>query len=536
MSNQQLSNLNLFKTYRNNTLASPDPNSTLDINSVFLSSGLGPNGTSGTMVNDIDMTLRTTKRLSDTAYAVDQSAKKLVDSKVLIQTNVVLSQNQMSMYSAALTQFNTDLDAFSKAQVDDNFSVLLYLVEGVLGFTLVAALLGLMGVFATHLFDIYNCRLMVHLAWVIFGISYLGVVALTFIFVPGGSVAQQTCTYFNKSLTNQTEFQRLRGYYSENVLNRIDVCLFGDGNILRTFNAYSEMQTVQSLFDNIDSLTAMTTTSNSQYVDVNIAVNKIVSWMTTIGKYRDGILVDSSPVEANDKNPQHSLKSLNDYTFRAVNGQNCSQDMWVFDNANCLSGYNVYSPGPTVVNGITLTTTPLCISFNEAIAQGRDPWSQTDFGSRYVQIAQRCSASYPIIVNYGNALIRFRDSRVKLFKAILNDLTSLQTLNSNFNANLQTFKNKVNSFTTSVTTLQNLVNSKLAGLKVSTNCTVLVSDLKFVYNSFCVNFMAQTVSMGTCLALLCVLMVGAIITQYVFALRYSRIEKEVLVAPELQME
>jgi hypothetical protein len=87
-----------------------------------------------------------------------------------------------------------------------------------------------------------------------------------------------------------------------------------------------------------------------------------------------------------------------------------------------------------------------------------------------------------------------------------------------------------------VTTLQNLVNSKLAGIQVSTNCTVLASELRFVYNSFCVNFMAQAVNMGTCLALLSVLIVGAIITEYVFALRYSKIEKEVLVAPELQME
>jgi hypothetical protein len=183
----------------------------------------------------------------------------------------------------------------------------------------------------------------------------------------------------------------------------------------------------------------------------------------------------------------------------------------VFANANCVSGYNVYSPGPTVTNGITLTATPLCISFNEAIAQGRDKWTQTDFGSRYVQIAQSCSASYPIIINYGNALIRYRDSRIKLFQAILDDLTSLQTLNSNFNQNLVTFEGKVSSFTTSVSSLQNLVNSQLAGLSVSSNCTVLASDIRFIYNS--------------------VLMIGAIVTEYIFALRYSKIEKEVLVAP-----
>jgi cytochrome c biogenesis protein CcdA len=81
---------------------------------------------------------------------------------------------------------------------------LLYTVEGVLGFTLVASLLGLLGVFATHIFDIYNCRMMVHLSWIVFGFSYLGVILLTFLFVPGGSVGYQTCNYFGKALTNQT--------------------------------------------------------------------------------------------------------------------------------------------------------------------------------------------------------------------------------------------------------------------------------------------------------------------------------------------
>jgi hypothetical protein len=125
------------------------------------------------------------------------------------------------MYNNQLTKFNTDLDNFSNDQLDNNFSTLLYLMEGVLGFTLVAALAGLLGVFATHLFDIYSCRMMVHLSWSLFGLTYLGVIALTFIFVPGGSVGQQTCTYFSNSLNNRTEFEKLEGYYAQNVLSRL---------------------------------------------------------------------------------------------------------------------------------------------------------------------------------------------------------------------------------------------------------------------------------------------------------------------------
>lgn len=91
----------------------------------------------------------------------------------------------------------------------------------------------------------------------------------------------------------------------------------------------------------------------------------------------------------------------------------------------------------------------------------------------------------------------------------------------------------MSSFTTSVLNLQTLVNSKLSGLSVTSNCSILSNNLKFVYNSFCVNFMSEIVKIATCLVLLCVLMIGAIISSYVFALRYSKMEKQVQIEPEL---
>lgn len=56
------------------------------------------------------------------------------------------------------------------------------------------------------------------------------------------------------------------------------------------------MLTVTTLFDNINSYTDMTTSTNSKYVDLSIAYNKINTWATTMQKYRDGILNDSLAV------------------------------------------------------------------------------------------------------------------------------------------------------------------------------------------------------------------------------------------------
>jgi hypothetical protein len=69
---------------------------------------------------------------------------------------------------------------------------------------MVSSMLGLIGVFATHIFDIYNCRTLVHVSWVLFGITYLGILALTYFFVPVGSIGQQFCTFYEGILTNQT--------------------------------------------------------------------------------------------------------------------------------------------------------------------------------------------------------------------------------------------------------------------------------------------------------------------------------------------
>ena len=49
-------------------------------------------------------------------------------------------------------------------------------------------MLGLLGVIATHLFDIHNCRMIVHLSWIVLMLAYYGIIVLGFIFLPGGAV------------------------------------------------------------------------------------------------------------------------------------------------------------------------------------------------------------------------------------------------------------------------------------------------------------------------------------------------------------
>lgn len=68
------------------------------IDSVFIKTGLGPNGTFNTMVDDIDRALRTTEIKSKAAYQIQQSAQTMVQATSVIKTNAVASQNTLAMY------------------------------------------------------------------------------------------------------------------------------------------------------------------------------------------------------------------------------------------------------------------------------------------------------------------------------------------------------------------------------------------------------------------------------------------------------
>ena len=69
--------------------------------------------------------------------------------------------------------------------------------QAVWGLALTGSLLILLGMAATHAFEILSCRKMVHLGWTLYGVSYIGVIAVTFFLVSVGSISYNFCNYFN---------------------------------------------------------------------------------------------------------------------------------------------------------------------------------------------------------------------------------------------------------------------------------------------------------------------------------------------------
>jgi hypothetical protein len=102
-------------------------------------------------------------------------------------------------------------------------------------------------------------------------------------------------------------------------------------------------------------------------------------------------------------------------------------------------------------------------------------------------------------------------------------LTTLLNLNTKFNNDLTGYKARVDTFYSSVSTLNNLVMDKISGLLVSSDCRVVHSQLKFTNNVFCKNLMAQVSALGICSIILMALLIGGILTASVFAIRYARV-------------
>jgi hypothetical protein len=79
MQTMQTANLNIYSSFKDSKLITPNPDSTTTamnagqgtpvVDSMFIRFGMGPNGTSNTMVTDIDQGLRTTRKVSRPVFS-----------------------------------------------------------------------------------------------------------------------------------------------------------------------------------------------------------------------------------------------------------------------------------------------------------------------------------------------------------------------------------------------------------------------------------------------------------------------------------
>ncbi len=108
------------------------------------------------------------------------------------------------MYENQLDQIEAQLKIFSADYFDKLFDWGMYVIEGLVGLILAGSVFILFGVISTHILDIMACRSMVNLGWIIYALTYFGIVVLTFMFLSMGSVGYSFCNYFDKMVSDKT--------------------------------------------------------------------------------------------------------------------------------------------------------------------------------------------------------------------------------------------------------------------------------------------------------------------------------------------
>jgi hypothetical protein len=195
-------NNNQSKVYSPNSLtASNNPLPT--VTPLFISSGLGPNGTANTMVTDIDSGLQVTAKASNQGYSVYTSAFLLANSATNISSNANTCVNSLSMTTNFLDGITIAVDTFSNTVFDKIFNWGLYLIQGVLAFIVAASILILLGVVATHSFELLSCKASVHLGWIAYGITYFGIIAISFMLLSLGGISYSFCQFYEGIILNQ---------------------------------------------------------------------------------------------------------------------------------------------------------------------------------------------------------------------------------------------------------------------------------------------------------------------------------------------
>lgn len=191
----------------------------------------------------------------------------------------------------------------------------------------------------------------------------------------------------------------------------MDVCFFGDGNILEKFAVAKEMKTVSTMFENTQKYINMQTVGDLQYVDLTASTTKILGWMNAMNQYALGIYADADPTILTQSNPYVALDNLNLLTLRyntTSPDSICANDLWVFDATNCSnsSSESLYTPSADNTNGLYFPPTgSLCISFNSRLSTTAPSiWTSSDIAQRY--LSQR-SCNPNSSVNAYNKIVQY---------------------------------------------------------------------------------------------------------------------------------
>lgn len=176
---------------------------------------------------------------------------------------------------------------------------------------MLGATLGFLGVSFTHCTGPRpKCRILLHLGWFLMSIMMIIGLLLSVILVPVGVMLSETCTWMSDFFEDEVEFNDPSyTFLPPDIMSKISVCKFGDGNLSDEFAIGEELATIDAMLDSINVTLGLTDPDSEHYVDLSAATTVMTGEKTIADNTGKGEIADSA--EETDDHHDVSLANLN---------------------------------------------------------------------------------------------------------------------------------------------------------------------------------------------------------------------------------
>ena len=296
----------------------------------------------------------------------------------------------------------------------------------------------------------------------------------------------ETCDIANDALSNSANMKSyVRVAIDDTNYQRLEVCLFQNGDINRLFDMTSALSSIDAVTQSFNQFNTSTLNGSTVIATESQYVNSILSF--DVDPIGDGV-TDYS-------NPSYTLNDLNlwsDYSMTLSNqAQHCSisQDHFVFQYSKCGNYTNHFSTSSTPNQNFT---NKVCIDV-------------ADLGSSDAKVISRYGVSFASCTAVSNntvgtsvaeiylaevrQLYEYKNDVETNFTQLLTDYQNYDSLNTKYQNNLSLLANKTNNdLKNKITGVLNLVSDPNIGLIAGLNCTFLKRSADDIDNSLCVVF------------------------------------------------
>lgn len=364
------------------------------------------------------------------------------------------------------------------------FSVIYYVIIGLLSFSLLCAVLGILGCFCSTYCHMPKFRFLTHCSW--FGLSLFSLLIFlgSIVLIPASIVFMESCDIFRDSLSSSSSMKAyLSPFLSENTYERLDVCLFQDGDINKLFNVSTGLSSIDNVTKSFEDFE--NTDLNGSYVVANET-----DYLKTVIYFQ----VDAINPSANDyTNPSYVITDLWQWAdYSALNSQQRSHceislDKFVYNYSYCGDYTTKFDVNGAANQNFGQKT---CIDVQDLGAN--DTYIMERFGTEFNNCTNVTDS--PVGSSVGNIyrievrqLYQYKTGVLQVFQALLTDFQDYDTLNNEFQSNLSALASKsLDNLKTNINQTLDYVSNNETGLIAGLNCTFLKRNADSFVDSACI--------------------------------------------------